>query len=89
MSTTTEGEGEKQRERQRDKDGESELEMEPHTLLRPMNAAQRDKETFIPIVSCAIPKKGQKAQKGLDLEFLQNVSSSDIMKSESETYSSL
>lgn len=35
--------------------------MEPHTSLqRPMNAAQRDKETFIPNVSCAIPKKGQK-----------------------------
>lgn len=40
--------------------------MEPQTLLqRPMNAAQREKETFIPNVSCAIPKKGQKAKKGV------------------------
>lgn len=37
--------------------------MEPHILIqRPMNAAGRKKETFIPNVSCAIPKKGQKAK---------------------------
>lgn len=52
---------ERDRERQGDKDGESELEMEPYTSSqRPMNAAQREKETIIPNVSCAIPKKGQK-----------------------------
>lgn len=50
-----------------DKDGESELEMEPHTLLqRPMNAAQREKETFIPNVSCAIPKKRAKGKTGIE-----------------------
>lgn len=43
--------------------------MEPHTLLqRPMNAAQRDKETFIPNVSCAIPKK--RAKRELKNEYL-------------------
>lgn len=53
--------GTREIERLGDKDGESELEMEPHTLLQqPMNATQRKKETFIPNVSCAIPKKGQK-----------------------------
>ncbi len=35
--------------------------MEPHTFLQPpMNVAHRKKETFIPNVSCAIPKKGEK-----------------------------
>lgn len=38
--------------------------MEPDNIKhRPMNAAQRKKETFIPNVSCAIPKKEQKAKK--------------------------
>lgn len=38
--------------------------MEPDNIKhQPMNAAQRKKETFIPNVSCAIPKKEQKAKK--------------------------
>lgn len=46
---------------------ESELEMEPQTLLqRSMYAAQRKKETFIPNVSWAIPKKGQRAKQELE-----------------------
>lgn len=41
--------------------------MEPDNIKHPpMNAAQRKKETFIPNVSCAIPKKEQKAKKGLE-----------------------
>lgn len=56
----------REQEREGDKDRESELEMEPYTLLQqPMNAAKREKETFIPNVSCAIPKKGQKAKQEL------------------------
>lgn len=55
---------ERDRERQGGKDGESELEMEPHTSLQqPMSAAQRKKETVIPNVSCAIPKKRAKGKK--------------------------
>jgi len=42
--------------------------MEPHTLLQqPMNAAQK-RETFIPNVSCAIPKKRAKGKKKKELK---------------------
>lgn len=41
--------------------------MEPQTALQPpMNAARRKKETFIPNVSCAIPKKRAKGKKGIE-----------------------
>lgn len=74
---------ERDRERQGDKDGESELEMEPHTSLqRPMNAAQRKKETVIPNVSCAIPKKRAKGKKGIGKKMYET--SANIIKSASK-----
>lgn len=56
--------------------------MEPHTLgQRPMNAAQRKKETFIPNVSRAIPKKGQKELEEMNIY----VTSYNIIESASWT----